>query len=830
MFFVRGRVLSTLFILLSLVTTVWAEKVSAAQITMSWIDNSNNEAGFKLERKTGTTGAYVPLATMATNVTVFSDTTVITGTTYCYHVYAYNSLGNSDYSNEVCNDTKAPTVSITTPTTGTTVKGTTTVTATASDNIGVAGVQFRLDGVDLGREETIIPYSIPWDTTTIPNGSHTLTALARDAAGNQTLSATVPVTVDNQGIAGLAVAYNFDEGAGTTVTDVSGNNRNGVEAGATWTTTGKYSKALSFNGGAAKVTSGLSSHAMVRSYMLWTYRTGPGGGNFGRLFDKRTSSGEVEVLYNDEAARVYRYHRVWSGGEGHWTIPQPSLNAWHHIAVVYDASSTANKPKMYVDGVAQVVTQDSAPSGTLLTNTNSYVLGNRGAADRGWSGMLDDLRVYDTALTGAQIQTVMSTPVEPIPTGPGTQASIAYNFDEGAGTTVTDVSGNNRNGATAGTTWTTTGKFGQALSFNGGAAKVTSGLSSHAMVRSYMLWTYRTGPGGGNFGRLFDKRTSGAEVELLYNDDVANVYHYSRVWSNGEGHWTIPQPSLNAWHHIVVVYDASSAANTPQMYVDGVAQVVTQKSAPSGTPLTNADSYVIGNRGATDRGWSGVLDDLRIYDSALTVEQIQTAMTTALSATTATLSASSETQTTTPKTTTQPHSLSNLDAPPVGTMSTSSASTTKSALPFMLGMFRPATAHWQFDLNGNGVFDGCGVDECLSFGQAGDLPVVGDWLGTGHAAVGSFNQTTGRWQLDLNGNGVFDGCGVDECLSFGQAGDLPVVGDWLGRGYTQVGTFDPLTGLVELDSDSNGTFDGCGVDKCLGPLGQHGDLIVVGKQ
>ena len=59
-----------------------------------------------------------------------------------------------------------------------------TVTATAADNVGVAGVQFLLDGANLGAEDTTAPYSIPWDTTGATNGSHSLTARARDAAGN----------------------------------------------------------------------------------------------------------------------------------------------------------------------------------------------------------------------------------------------------------------------------------------------------------------------------------------------------------------------------------------------------------------------------------------------------------------------------------------------------------------------------------------------------------------------------------------------------------------------------------------------------------------------
>jgi hypothetical protein len=71
------------------------------------------------------------------------------------------------------------------------------VTADASDNVGVAGVQFKLDGANLGAEDTTAPYSIPWDTTTASNGSHTLTAVARDTSGNQATSDPVTVTVSN---------------------------------------------------------------------------------------------------------------------------------------------------------------------------------------------------------------------------------------------------------------------------------------------------------------------------------------------------------------------------------------------------------------------------------------------------------------------------------------------------------------------------------------------------------------------------------------------------------------------------------------------------------
>jgi len=94
-------------------------------------------------------------------------------------------------------DSAPPTISITSPSNGTTVSGAAVaVSANAADNVGVAGVQFKLDGANLGAERTSAPYIANLDTTTLTNGSHTLTAVARDAAGNQT-TATTSVVVSN---------------------------------------------------------------------------------------------------------------------------------------------------------------------------------------------------------------------------------------------------------------------------------------------------------------------------------------------------------------------------------------------------------------------------------------------------------------------------------------------------------------------------------------------------------------------------------------------------------------------------------------------------------
>jgi hypothetical protein len=93
-------------------------------------------------------------------------------------------------------DTGAPVVAITAPAAGTTVSSLVTVTASASDNVKVAGVRFRLDGATLGSEDTSAPFSVSWSTISAANGPHTLTATARDAAGNTT-TASVNVTVEN---------------------------------------------------------------------------------------------------------------------------------------------------------------------------------------------------------------------------------------------------------------------------------------------------------------------------------------------------------------------------------------------------------------------------------------------------------------------------------------------------------------------------------------------------------------------------------------------------------------------------------------------------------
>ena len=94
-------------------------------------------------------------------------------------------------------DVTPPAVTVTAPANGSTVSGTIAVSSNATDDVGVAGVQFELDGSPLGAEDATSPYDTTWDTTTVVDGSHTLTVVARDGAGNVATAGPTTVTVGN---------------------------------------------------------------------------------------------------------------------------------------------------------------------------------------------------------------------------------------------------------------------------------------------------------------------------------------------------------------------------------------------------------------------------------------------------------------------------------------------------------------------------------------------------------------------------------------------------------------------------------------------------------
>lgn len=177
-------------------------------INLIWGTATDNVGvtGYGVERCLGATCAAAFALVGNTAGTAFSDSGLASGQAYTYRVRANDAANNfGPYSNIAVMttpvpppaDTTPPVVSITAPLAGATVVGTATLTASASDNVGVVGVQFGLDSVNFSAEITAPPYTTIWNTTTVADGPHTINAVARDAAGNRASSALVVVQVSN---------------------------------------------------------------------------------------------------------------------------------------------------------------------------------------------------------------------------------------------------------------------------------------------------------------------------------------------------------------------------------------------------------------------------------------------------------------------------------------------------------------------------------------------------------------------------------------------------------------------------------------------------------
>ncbi len=171
----------------------------------------NGDAVSTLELWRGQIGAGVLTAPYRTfsGQSSFSVSETLSSGTYYYFVHAVQADGHDLWSAPMWitwtpgSDTQAPTTSITAPAAGASVSGSVTVTASASDNVGVTAVEFYLDGV-LRSTDTTSPYEWIWDTTGAANGAHTLSSRAQDAAGNVGVSADVGVSVNN--VAGVDIS------------------------------------------------------------------------------------------------------------------------------------------------------------------------------------------------------------------------------------------------------------------------------------------------------------------------------------------------------------------------------------------------------------------------------------------------------------------------------------------------------------------------------------------------------------------------------------------------------------------------------------------------
>jgi Concanavalin A-like lectin/glucanases superfamily/Chitobiase/beta-hexosaminidase C-terminal domain/Family of unknown function (DUF6298) len=205
---------------------------------------------------------------------------------------------------------------------------------------------------------------------------------------------------------GLVAAYGFNEGSGTTVTDLSGNNNTGAITGATWTTQGKFGTALSFNGvnnvvripaaAALNLSAGMTLEAWIK----------PTAAQSGwRTIMQREVDAYFLNASNSNGPLLPSGGGTFNGTVAYVSGSTPNaVNTWTHVALTYDGTTL----RLYVNGV-QAASQ--ARTGSVQTNSNPLWIGGNSPYGEYFQGLIDEVRVYNRALSLAEIHTDMNTPI-----------------------------------------------------------------------------------------------------------------------------------------------------------------------------------------------------------------------------------------------------------------------------------------------------------------------------------------------------------------------------------------------------------------------------------
>jgi hypothetical protein len=487
------------------------------------------------------------------------------------------------------------------------------------------------------------------------------------------------------GVPSSAGYWPFNEGRGTTAYDYSGNHNQGTVTGTgastNWTTAGKVNGALSFDGSTNDVSMGTPAALKFGtgsfSAMTWFKTTGTPT-SVGRMVS--TGIGVVGGVPSYSPGFDLSLNLTCTGcvsvevGGGGSSATSLSLgttantfnnNAWHQAVMVIDR--TGNTAKLYVDGTAQSLNATGCTTASGVTSVNisatactsnlnatgasnePFTVGAGQHADgstfQWFHGALDEVHMYSSALSSTQVadQNKIDTPAGYWP------------FDENSGTTASDLSGNSNNGTLSGTTiptWTT-GKTNSGLNFIGTTgyvlkttptAALTFGVNSFTVMNWFKTSNLTAGQGrmvstgdttaGGTAGYFTSVGTSvgtvctGCVGAGVGGSSLATSLEFRTTSSFNDG----------TWHQEAMVIDRT--AKTAQIYVDGVVQNVTTPASGycinatgtvtsvnitgcSSLNATVAATFTMGAYATSSEAFNGSLDEVRVYNSALSSTQVQ---------------------------------------------------------------------------------------------------------------------------------------------------------------------------------------------------------------
>jgi hypothetical protein len=419
------------------------------------------------------------------------------------------------------------------------------------------------------------------------------------------ISAVVPTLAADDS---LVAAYGFEEASGTAVVDASTNRLGGTMSGAARTPNGRYGRAVVFDGIDDWITvadapaldlATMTIEAWVNPAALTGWRS--------VLLKEDIGSLSYALYANDNAPRPAATIGV-NGDVSAIGAAALSLGTWSHVAATYDGTEL----RFFVNG-APVDTRSVA--GTLEPTDGALRIGGNAVWGEYFSGVIDEVRIYNRALSPADIVRDMNAAVE-------SGLVAAYGFEEATGTTALDSSGNGYTGKLEGPARTRSGRFGRALSLDGVNDMVTVAAELHASRVTVEAWVYPTALSG--WRSVVMKEAQNGLVFGLYAHDnqphPAMTVGVERVDYSAGGLAALP---LNAWSHLAATYDGT----TIRLYVNGIE---TGTATGAGALPESANPLRIGGNSVWGEYFKGRIDEVRIYDRALSAAEITADMNRAV--------------------------------------------------------------------------------------------------------------------------------------------------------------------------------------------------------